>query len=117
MLACVQGAGGVVTESSFLGPFCLSAVRPAANKCPMPAAIRRGANGATALRAGEGERLRPGGSGSRPLNKVTLGPRFDGSEGWAVWTWVKSISGRGTAPAETSDRNMPGRRVWPEPSK
>lgn len=105
-----------MTESSFLGPFCLSAVRPTANKCLVLVALRRGANGATALR-GRGERLRPGGSGSRPLNKMTLGPRCDESEGWAVWTWVKSISGRGTAPAETLDRNMPGRRVWPEPSK
>lgn len=50
-------------------------------------------------------------------DKVTLGPRCGEGEGWAVWTWAKSISGRGTASAETLDRNMPGRRVWPEPSK
>ena len=32
VLACVQGAGGVVTKPSFLGPFCFSAVRPTVNK-------------------------------------------------------------------------------------
>lgn len=59
MLACVQGAGGIVTKS-FLGPFCFSAVRPTVNTLsagvtePQP-------------QEREGRVTKAGGWGSRPL--------------------------------------------------
>lgn len=45
-------------------------------------------------------------------HQLTFGRRRDGSEGGAVWTWVKTTSGRGTV--KTEDGTRLGRRVWLE---
>ena len=69
MLACVQGAGGVVTKSSFLGPFCFSAVSPTVNKHTIGGDQVRVGVTEPQRQKGRGEQPRPGGWGSRPLRQ------------------------------------------------